>query len=79
MLRTLETVGTIADVRHHTRWPLIVNGQKVAEYEDDFNYHDTVTGEFIVEDVKGMVTAMFRLKSKLMKAIYGIAIREVRR
>ena len=32
----------------------------------------------VVEDVKGMTTAMFKLKAKLMKAVHGIEVRVVK-
>ena len=34
-------------------------------------------GNVITEDVKGVKTAVYQLKKKLMKAIYGIDILEV--
>jgi hypothetical protein len=74
-LRTLETGGAISDLRVKTRYPLVVNGQECGYYEDDFNYMDR--GARIVEDVKGMRTDLYRLKRRLVKAIYGIDIVEI--
>lgn len=50
---------------------------KVATYRADFQYWDCERNELVVEDVKGVRTAMYRLKKKLVEAQYGITIREV--
>ena len=68
--------GLIADLKVHPTYPLVVNGIKIATYEADFSYLLCATGATIVEDVKGVRTAVYRLKRKLMKAIYGIDILE---
>jgi protein associated with RNAse G/E len=53
-----------------------VNGAKICTYKLDFKvtYADN-TIKFI--DVKGMKTPVYRLKKKLVEAIYGITITEV--
>jgi hypothetical protein len=55
-----------------------VNGQKLGFYRGDFRYrHNGVT---VLEDVKSAFTAkipVYRLKKKLVKALYGIDIVEV--
>lgn len=85
-LTMLERAGKIFNLRLHTRWPLTVNGVKVAEYEDDFNYTPILDGslpgpctlgDLVVEDAKGMQTPVYRLKKRLMKACHGIDIQEV--
>lgn len=79
-LRLLERAGKIAFLRHHVRYPLVVNNVKVCAYEADFTYRDAETGEEIVEDVKSPITRknpLYRLKNKLMRACHGIEIREV--
>ncbi len=50
----------------------------VGRYRADFVYEELRKGVWseVVEDVKGFLTPMYRLKRKLMKAIYGIDIRE---
>ena len=50
-------------------------GKIVARYRADFVYIEN--GRRIVEDVKGMLTAMYKLKRAWMLAEHGIRIREV--
>jgi hypothetical protein len=56
----------------------VVNGQKIADYVADFSFVDE-NGKATVEDVKSgpTKTASYRLKRKLVKALYGIEIVEV--
>lgn len=55
---------------------IIYEGQKICSYFADFRveYHNGVV-EF--EDVKGVRTAVFILKKKLVRAFYGITIKEL--
>lgn len=75
-LRLLEMSGEIRNLRLQTRYPLVVNGVKVCEYRPDFEYDDVRTGEHIVEDTKGKITPVYRIKSKLMLACHGIRVLE---
>lgn len=77
-LRLLEKAGLIQHLRLQVKYPIVVNGLKVCTWIADFTY-DSPTGE-VVEDVKSDITRknpVYRLKCKLVKAIYGISIREV--
>jgi hypothetical protein len=76
-LRLLEKAGAIVALTVQPRWPLTVNGYKVGTYVGDFAYSDVVSGRFIVEDVKGVRTPVYRLKSKLMLACHGLVIQEI--
>lgn len=76
-LRLLEKAGHITDLRLQVPYDLAVNGIKVCRYVADFVYVEY--GQETVEDAKGMLTDVYRIKRKLMKAIYGIEIREVRK
>ena len=78
-LLSMEQAGEISELEHHVVYPLAVNGELICNYESDFRYRQN--GAIIVEDVKGgnaTVTPVYRLKKKLMKAIHGIKIQEVR-
>lgn len=75
-LRLLDKAGDISQLRIHTRWPLMVSGKKVCAYESDFDYRDT-NGKFVVEDVKGFLTAVYRLKKKMFEAQYLTKITEI--
>ena len=48
------------------------NGRR-ASYIADFKYFDS-TGEYVVEDVKGMDTPVSKLKRAVVEAQYGIRI-----
>ncbi len=74
-LKILESNNLISNLSLQPRFPLIVNGTKVATYVGDFAYVDD-RGK-IVEDVKGIRTPVYKLKKKLLKAIHGIDIVEV--
>lgn len=78
-LLSREQAGEITELEHHVIYPLAVNGAHICNYEPDFRYREN--GAIVVEDVKGgkaTITAVYRLKKKLMLAIYGIKIQEVR-
>ena len=77
-LRLLERAGQITALILQPRLAISVQGVKICEYRGDFEYTDTQTGERILEDVKGVLTPVYRLKKKLVKACYGIDIQEVR-
>lgn len=76
-LKNLEMAGEISDLRLQVKYPLEVNGSLVCTYVADFVYRIGKSGETVVEDAKGgkaTETAVFRIKSKLMRAIHGITI-----
>jgi hypothetical protein len=76
-LLLLERTGVIQNLRRQVRFPLSVNGQLICTYVSDFCYVEN--GHEVTEDVKSSYTRklpVFRIKSKLMRAIHGIAIRE---
>lgn len=76
-LKLMRAAGEISYLELQPDYPLIVNGVKIGTYIADFCYetdHGTV-----VEDVKSPATRtpVFRIKKKLVKALYGIEIVEV--
>ena len=78
-LSLMLRAGLIRDLQTQRRFPLVVNGQKIATYVADFSYFDVATGASVVEDVKSVatLTPTFRLKEKLMVALHGIVIKRV--
>jgi hypothetical protein len=48
----------------------------VGTYVADFTYVNMANGEIVTEDVKGMLTSMYRLKRKWMLIEHGISILE---
>lgn len=73
----LQLAGVIADLELQPKYDLLVNGVKIGTYMADFRYKDIATDETIVEDAKGVRTALYRRSKKHMKAQYGIDIKEV--
>lgn len=76
-LKLLERGKLITDFVVKPQFPMTVAGQHVCTYIADFSYQDK--GALIVEDVKSKAskTPVYRLKSKLLAALYGIKIREI--
>jgi len=75
-LAMLERCGEIKSLCLQPVFQLVVNCKRIGKYIADFKYLDK-EGKIIVEDVKGVKTPVYRLKKKLVKAIYGIDITEV--
>jgi hypothetical protein len=75
-LKQLLKSGQISDLQRQVKYKLEVNGQKICHYIADFIYVNH-RGEKVTEDVKGILTDVYRLKKKLMKAIHSIEIKEV--
>lgn len=75
-LKLLERAGEILHIEVHPKYRLLVKGEEIGRYEADFSYWDKKNQSMIIEDCKGVKTAVYRLKKKLMKAIYGIEILE---
>lgn len=76
-LKLLAEQGEIVRLEVHPRYPLIVNGMKVATYVADFRYWDRRTDDLVTEDVKGAITPVYRMKRALLRALHDIEIVEV--
>jgi Protein of unknown function (DUF1064) len=74
-LKLLEVCGEIKKLRIHGQWYLHVQGERLGYYEADFDYW--ADGQRVIEDVKGLPTALYRWKKKHVLAEYGIEIREI--
>lgn len=75
-LRLLEKAGVIKDLKCQPKIDITVNHKHICNYIADFQYINE-WGELVIEDVKGMKTPVYRLKKKLVEAIYGFSISEV--
>lgn len=71
----MQRAGEIRDLVCQWRYSLDVSGVHVCFYVADFVYMNAA-GTNIVEDCKGMRTPLYKLKAKLMFAVYGIKILE---
>lgn len=86
-LKSLEKAGKISFLRRQVPYPLFAadirsgkrNGAltQIGIYKSDFNYFDVSANRQVVEDAKGMRTALYRWKKKHVEAQYGISIREL--
>ncbi len=76
-LMLLERAGEISHLELQPKYDCIINGKKICTYKADFRYF-TKLGN-IVEDVKGVKTPIYRLKKKLVEALYaGVTIQEIK-
>lgn len=73
----MERAGLISNLELQPRYDLVVNEHKLGFYRGDFRYVDVATGAVVLEDCKGVRTAVYMLKKKLVKALYGVEISEV--
>ena len=77
-LTAMERGGSIKDLERQVKYDIVVNGEKICKYVADFRYNqieEDGSQKEIVEDAKGVETADFKLKKKLMKAVHGIEIK----
>lgn len=75
-LKRMQAVGAIRDLEIKPKFPCEVGGRKVCTYIADFGYITDKDGR-VIEDVKGVKTAIYRLKKKLVEALHGVQIVEV--
>jgi hypothetical protein len=75
-LKLLEKAGKIKNLHLQPVIPLPVKEEMICRYVADFGYWDNEKNVDILEDCKGCKTPVYRLKKKLVKAIYGIEILE---
>ncbi|MBH48824.1 MAG: hypothetical protein CME71_11710 [Halobacteriovorax sp.] len=68
--------GLIKNLRRQVAYPLKIGDDLITAYVADFVYIED--GVEIVEDFKGHVTTVFRLKKKLFEALYNKPLRIVR-
>lgn len=84
-LKMLEKEGKVRNLTLQPKYPLVFtpgagrDAVKVGDYIADFWYMAVDRGveRAVIEDVKGMKTPVYRLKKKLVEAIYGVTITEV--
>lgn len=75
-LKLLEKAGEIRDLVLQPCFDLIVQGGKVVgKYYADFQYR--AGDKVVIEDAKGVRTAVYRLKKKIVESVHNIKIIEV--
>lgn len=75
-LKLMEKAGSISNLELQKPFEIVINEQRICKYVADFVYNDA-NGDQVVEDAKGQLTPVYRLKKKLMLAVLGIEIVEV--
>ena len=76
-LKSLERADRLRNLELQPKFPCVVNGKKIYTYIADFKYTDE-DGNEVIEDVKGVETAIFRLKKKLVESLYPVEIKVVK-
>ncbi len=76
-LLLLEKAGVIQNLERQVKFQMIVNGVNCGFWKADHVYFEG--NKRVVEDVKsdGTRTATYRLKKRIIEAIYGFTILEV--
>ena len=77
--------GIIQDLKLQPKFDCIINGKKICTYRADFEYLlvDEIGPQgqisyYVVEDVKGYKTDVYKLKKKLVEALFsGTKINEI--
>ena len=75
-LLLLKAAGQVSKIELQKPFKIVIGGVLICTYRADFEVHYT-GGKVEVVDVKGMKTAVYNLKKKLMHAVLGIRIIEV--
>ena len=77
-LSSMALAGVVRDLERQVKYEIVVNNYKICNYIADFVYilvHENGKEEKIVEDAKGVQTTDFKLKMKLVKALFDIDIK----
>lgn len=85
-LKLLQKSGKIKELQLQPSFELIPSFKKNGKtfrkstYKADFSYIDTSTGETIIEDTKGFITELYKLKKKLFEYKFpNLSIKEIKK
>lgn len=82
-LKVRLAAGEIRNLTRQVTYPFLVNGFKITSFRVDFQYEEKLppnTWRKVVADCKNPHNRLekdYRIKFKLMQALYGLTIREV--
>jgi hypothetical protein len=80
-LKAMQEQGKIENLTLQPPYECVVKNQKITTYRADFKYlvvdDRGYAIKVVVEDVKGMLTDIYKLKKKLVEACYDIKILEI--
>jgi hypothetical protein len=76
-----QRAGEIRGLAFQVRWPILVDDVLVCTYVADFQYEerqpDGLQWRLRLADAKGFPTPLWKIKKRLMKAVYSIDILEL--
>lgn len=74
-MKAIQPEYKVLNIELQVPYPIFINNKKICTYIADFvvTYKDRAE----VIDVKGFKTQIYKLKKKLVEAIYGITIKEI--
>jgi hypothetical protein len=75
-LKALQAAKKIRDLELQPEFPILVAQKLICTYRADFRYLRMPGDVRVIEDTKGFRTETYRLKRKLVEAVYGITITE---
>lgn len=85
-LKALEQNGEIKNLVRQVPYTLLPAQRKDGKvlfremkYVSDFEYDISETGEHVVEDTKGIILPVFKVKQKLMYYFFGVEIKVVKK
>lgn len=67
-LKAMQKAGVISELRLQPVFRIEVAGELICKYRGDFLYREN--GREVVEDYKGVETPVFKLKWKMVQALY---------
>lgn len=77
MLKIRQNLGEIERLELQPKYECTVNGKRVCTYIADFRFNDLTLKRRRVIDVKGVKTQAYKLKKKLVEALYpGVEVEE---
>lgn len=76
-LKQLEEAGEIRHLKLQVPFTLFEKNEygRVIKYVADFTYYEG--DQYVVEDVKGILTPLYKLKKRIVAEHFGIKIKEV--
>ncbi|WP_395088008.1 DUF1064 domain-containing protein [Armatimonas sp.] len=75
----MQQCGIICDLCRQVSYKMVVDGVLICTYRADFVYTEVSSGLVVAEDCKGFSTDVYRLKKRLLKALYSLEIVEIRK
>ncbi|TPW26012.1 DUF1064 domain-containing protein [Pararhizobium mangrovi] len=78
-LKQREKAGEVGGVELQRPFAMIgPDGRLITTYKADFAFWDHTADRFRVIDVKGVETAVFKIKRKMMRSFHGIEVEVVK-